>query len=330
MSQQTISLGAVAGDGTGETLRAGGVKINSNFTENYASIASINASIAAYGSPFSASVGGTGVNNGTSTITIGGNTAFSGAYTFWGTLTGNTTVTFPTSGTLINSGVATLSSLTSIGTIGTGTWQGTAISPTYGGTGVNNGSATLTMGGSVTHSGAFTTTLIVTGNTTVTLPTSGTLVNSAVTTLSSLVSIGTISTGTWNGTLIGATYGGTGVNNGSSTITIGGNVTVSGAFTTTFTVTGNTSVTLPTSGTLMLDLLKSRGIITFTFLLNEPLPIDTEILPAALDFAIKPKPTHFEQIKHRFLSHRPTAIVVIAFLVVAAVIALLRQAGIIG
>jgi hypothetical protein len=82
--------------------------------------------------------------------------------------------------------------------------------------------------------------------------------------------------------------------------------------------------------TLMLDLLKSRGIITFTFLLNEPLPIDTEILPAALDFAIKPKPTHFEQIKHRFLSHRPTAIVVIAFLVVAAVIALLRQAGIIG
>jgi len=44
--------------------------------------------------------------------------------------------------------------------------------------------------------------------------------------------------------------GGTGVNNGSSTITIAGNVTHAGAFTQSFTATGNTSVTLPTTGTL--------------------------------------------------------------------------------
>lgn len=44
--------------------------------------------------------------------------------------------------------------------------------------------------------------------------------------------------------------GGTGVNNGSSTITLGGSLTTSGAFTSTFTMTGNTSVTYPTSGTL--------------------------------------------------------------------------------
>jgi hypothetical protein len=44
--------------------------------------------------------GGTGINNGSSTITIGGNIQFSGANTFNGTLTGNTSVTFPTSGTL--------------------------------------------------------------------------------------------------------------------------------------------------------------------------------------------------------------------------------------
>jgi len=44
--------------------------------------------------------GGTGVNNGTSTFTIGGNVTFSGAFTFAGTLTAATTVTFPTSGTL--------------------------------------------------------------------------------------------------------------------------------------------------------------------------------------------------------------------------------------
>lgn len=45
--------------------------------------------------------GGTGINNGSSTITIGGNITFSGAHTFGATLTGNTSVTFPTSGTLV-------------------------------------------------------------------------------------------------------------------------------------------------------------------------------------------------------------------------------------
>lgn len=44
--------------------------------------------------------------------------------------------------------------------------------------------------------------------------------------------------------------GGTGINNSTRTITIGGNLTHAGAFTQTFTATGNTSLTLPTSGTL--------------------------------------------------------------------------------
>jgi hypothetical protein len=67
------------------------------------------------------------------------------------------------------------SSLTSVGTISSGVWQGTVISPTYGGTGVNNGSRTLTLGGNLQFSGAFNTTVTVTGATSVTLPTSGTL-----------------------------------------------------------------------------------------------------------------------------------------------------------
>ena len=46
---------------------------------------------------------------------------------------------------------------------------------TYGGTGVNNGASTITIGGNLTLSGAYTTTLTVTANTTVTLPTTGTL-----------------------------------------------------------------------------------------------------------------------------------------------------------
>jgi hypothetical protein len=67
---------------------------------------------------------------------------------------------------------------------------------------------------------------------------------------SSLTSVGTLASGTWNGSIIGSSYGGTGVNNGSSTITLGGNLTTSGAYASTFTMTGATNVTFPTSGTL--------------------------------------------------------------------------------
>jgi hypothetical protein len=67
---------------------------------------------------------------------------------------------------------------------------------------------------------------------------------------SSITTLGTVTTGTWNATIISGTYGGTGVNNGSKTITLGGNLTTSGAYNTTLTATANTSVTLPTTGTL--------------------------------------------------------------------------------
>jgi hypothetical protein len=66
----------------------------------------------------------------------------------------------------------------------------------------------------------------------------------------SITTLGTVGTGTWNGTVIDGQYGGTGVNNSGKTITLGGNLTTSGAFTTTLTATANTSVTLPTTGTL--------------------------------------------------------------------------------
>jgi hypothetical protein len=67
---------------------------------------------------------------------------------------------------------------------------------------------------------------------------------------SSITTLGTIGTGTWQGTVVGSTYGGTGVNNGSSTITLGGNLVTSGANALTLTTTGTTNVTLPTTGTL--------------------------------------------------------------------------------
>jgi hypothetical protein len=170
--------------------------------------------------PLTGANGGTGVSNSGKTITIGGNVTYSGAFAFTGTLTNTTNVTFPTSGTLVNTAVTTLSSLASIGTITTGVWNGTVIAGQYGGTGVANTGSTITVGGNTAFSGAFTFTGTVTGNTAVTFPTSGTLVNTAVTTLSSLVSIGTITTGTWNATVITGQYGGTGVANTGLTISL--------------------------------------------------------------------------------------------------------------
>jgi hypothetical protein len=66
----------------------------------------------------------------------------------------------------------------------------------------------------------------------------------------SIVTLGAVTTGTWQADVINPTYGGTGVNNGSSTITIGGNLEFNGAHTTIVNVSGSTNVTLPTSGTL--------------------------------------------------------------------------------
>ena len=73
------------------------------------------------------------------------------------------------------------------------------LSAVYGGTGVNNGASTITLGGNLTTSGANPLTLTTTGLTNVTLPTSGTLVNTGVTSLSSLATVGTITSGTWSG-----------------------------------------------------------------------------------------------------------------------------------
>lgn len=68
---------------------------------------------------------------------------------------------------------------------------------------------------------------------------------------SDIVTVGTITSGTWNGSVVDAVYGGTGVNNGSNTITLGGSLTTVGSFSTTLTTTGTTTLTLPTTGTLL-------------------------------------------------------------------------------
>lgn len=120
-------------------------------------------------------------------------------------------------------------SITTVGTITTGIWNANIIDPVYGGTGINNGISTITLGGNLITSGANNLTLTTTGLTNVTLPVTGTLVNTDVTTLSSLSSIGTVTIGTWNADVIAVSYGGTGkstlnthsllVGNGTSSVT---------------------------------------------------------------------------------------------------------------
>lgn len=129
------------------------------------------------------------------------------------------------------------SSITTLGTIATGTWQGTIISPTYGGTGINNGSKTITLGGNLETSGAHNTTFTTTANTIVTLPTTGTL--------ATLAGSESLTNKSIDASNIGATTRGTGAfttltSNGSTTFTAG---TASSSYTTgTLVVTGGVGI----------------------------------------------------------------------------------------
>jgi hypothetical protein len=155
--------------------------------------------------------GGTGVANTGSTITVGGNLTFTGAYTTAFTVSANTAVTLPTSGTLL-------------------TTAGSGSSLTFG-------TGTLSLAGNVTHSGAFTQTFTATANTSVTLPTSGTLISSVTAPTNNPVTGTPSSTtylrgdGTWatiSGSGTVTSVSGAGTVNG---LTLTGTVTTSGSLT---------------------------------------------------------------------------------------------------
>jgi hypothetical protein len=90
------------------------------------------------------------------------------------------------------------------------------------------------IGNAVPSTGAFTTL-------------AGTLTTASqpnVTTASALVSVANITTGTWSATTVQPQYGGTGVNNGTRTITLGGSLTTTAAWTLNQNVEINSSPTL--------------------------------------------------------------------------------------
>ena len=209
-------------------------------------------------------LGSTSLTLGTTTTTVVGLTLTSPTLT-------TPALGTPSSGTLTNCTGYPSSAIS--GTISLTTQVTGTLPVANGGTGVTTSTGT----GSVVLSTSPTFVTPILGT-----PTSGTLTNTtgfpaanlagtalpAAIVTSSLTALGTIATGTWNGSIITGTYGGTGVNNGSNTITIAGNLTHAGAFTQSFTATANTAVTLPAGATAASNNLLSSatavGIVTGT------------------------------------------------------------------
>lgn len=201
------------------------------------------------------------------TLTLANNSSLVtvGAHSVTLTATGTTSVTLPAGGTLIST--SNLSNITTVGTLTAGAVPASLL--TGATLPVSIVSSSLTSVGTLS-SGEVPTSLL-TGST---LPV-------GITT-SSLTTVGTIGTGVWNGSVVAGQYGGTGVANTGKTITLGGNLTTSGAFATTITVTATTSVILPSSGTLS----TLAGTETLT---NKSLSDSTSFVIGAADSSRKAK-----------------------------------------
>ena len=166
--------------------------------------------------------------------------------------------------------------ITTLGTIGTGVWNGTAVGILYGGTGATTKTAAFdalspatTLGDVIYHDG--TDNIRLAGNTTstkkffsqtgngsisaapswITLTSTdvglGSVENTALSTWagsSNITTLGTVATGTWNATAIGLTKGGT----GASITATAGAIVYSGASTLAVTAAGTSGQVLTSAG----------------------------------------------------------------------------------
>ena len=309
----TTQLGGVKVDGTTITIAAGG-QISAVFA---GAITFVGAWSAAANNPALANGAGTNGNEyicsaagtvnfgaGNITFAVGDAVIYNGTLNQWIRIpasSASASLTFATTGgassgtsysgtspvtidysTLGASPLAGSSSLTTVGTIASGTWNGGIIGPTYGGTGVNNGASTITIGGNLTLSGAYSTTITATASTSVTLPTSGTIISSVTALNSAVTGTPNSSTflrgdGTWSAPAGGGTVtsvGGTGTVNGltlTGTVTSSGNLTLGGtlslatapAIGTTSAAAGNfTTIGATTQGTGQFTSLSASSTIT--------------------------------------------------------------------
>jgi len=171
--------------------------------------------------------GGTGATTLNNLITLGTHTT--GNYA--ATITGGTGIT--SSGATSGEGIAhslsvdaSQTQITAVGTIATGTWEGTTVAVDQGGTGATSLNNLITLS---THTtGNYVAT--VTGGTGITSTgaTSGEGIAHSLSVDASqtqITALGTIATGVWQGTDVGVAYGGTGV----STLTDGGILLGSGS-----------------------------------------------------------------------------------------------------
>jgi hypothetical protein len=133
-------------------------------------------------------------------------------------------------------------SIATLGTVTAGTWTATAIGATRGGTGLTSyvaGDLIYASGTNALSKLTKPSALSFLKMDSSGVPSWDTLDSSDIT------GLGTITSGTWNGSVIGAAYGGTGIaNNAANTIAFTGNFSLG------LTLSANTSVTLPTTGTL--------------------------------------------------------------------------------
>ena len=158
--------------------------------------------------------GGTGIANNGKTITLGGNLTTTGAFNLTLAVPATGSYTFPAAGTLIGSAdTGTVTNAMLAGSISPSKVTGTSV------TQADTATVTNTMlAGSIA---------------------AAKLIGSDIATL------GTITSGTWHGTVLSPTYGGSGVNNGSFTTTLAGNLTFTGAFNPTFAIGASDTYTFP-------------------------------------------------------------------------------------
>jgi hypothetical protein len=189
--------------------------------------------------PFGVTVGGTGA------------TTASGARTNLGVAIGTNVQAWSAVLDTVTGGTYTgASSIVTVGTIGTGTWQGSAVGVLYGGTGATTAS------GARTNLGVAIGSNVEAWSAVLDAVAGGTYTGAA-----SITTLGTIATGTWHATKIGLLYGGTNADLSSTggtsqvlkQVSSGAAITVGqlAASDLSNTTTGSGAVVLQTSGSLI-------------------------------------------------------------------------------